>query len=138
MRDHTRQLIVSVENHTIRSRGASIVNIKIAHDGVFVVGAANREIEALIVMVLVRVVVDSVPRLVKRVSLGLGCANIAGPVAGASAGILAAFTALKVVPCGGRSERGGKKEGEKGDDGLVEIPNLAPLSHGSGDHRSVP
>lgn len=126
MRDHTRQLIVSVENHPIRSRGASIVNIEIAHDRVFVVGAANREIEALIVMVLVRVVVDSVPRLVKRVSLGLGCTNIAGPVAGASAGILAAFAALKVVPCGGRSERGGEEQGEKGDDGLIEIPGLAP------------
>lgn len=126
MRNHTRQFIVSVENHPIRSGRATSINIVVAHDRILVVGAANREIEAFIVVVLMRVVVNSISRLVKRVPLGLGCADIARPVAGASAGILAAFAAFEVIPGGGRGKRRGEEEGEKGDDALIGIPSLVP------------
>lgn len=126
MRNYTRQFIVSVENHAIRSRRATSINIIVAHNRIFVVCAADGEVEPLIVVVLVRVVVNSIPRLVKRVSLGLSCADIARPVAGASAGVLAAFAAFEVISGGGRGERGGEEEGKKGDDALVRIPGLAP------------
>lgn len=126
MRNHTRQFIVSVENHAIRSGRATSINIVVAHDRILVVSAADGEVESLIVVVLVRVVVNSIPRLVKRVPLGLGCADIARPVAGASAGVLAAFAAFEVIPGGGRGERDGEEEGEKGDDALIAIPSLVP------------
>lgn len=132
MRDQARQFVIPVENHPIRSGRASIVHIEVAHNGVFVVGAGHGEIEALVIVVLVRVVVDGLSRLIERVPLGLGGTDVAGPVAGASAGVITALAAFQVLPGRGGGERDGEEEGEEGDDGLDGMDRLVVSSQAAG------
>jgi hypothetical protein len=112
--DKTRQLVVTVEHNTVRSRATATVDLVGAQDGEFIVGTIHGEVEALIVVVLVRVAVrsDSLTGLVQRVTLVLGGGDVAGPVAGATASVDARIAGHQVRWHGedGRKEESGDGE----------------------------
>jgi hypothetical protein len=97
MGDQTRQLVVAVEHHTIRSGATATVDMVGAQDGEFIPRAIHGKVEALVVVVLVRVLVrsESLTGLVQLVTLGLGGGDVAGPVAGATAGVDASIAGLQ-------------------------------------------
>ena len=57
MRDNTSQLILAIENHPVRSRRTTIVDLSTFHNWVLVVWPRHGKVEALVVLVFVRVVV---------------------------------------------------------------------------------
>lgn len=57
MRNNARQLIISVENDTVRARRATSVHLAALKNRELVVGAGNGEVEALVVVVDVGVAV---------------------------------------------------------------------------------
>lgn len=107
--NHTSQLITSVEDNTVRAGGTTIVDIAIAQDGELVVGAGHGEVEALVVVVDVRVAVVGGPGLVQLVTRGLGGADGAAGVADGAAGVGAGALL-------GSGDGGGDEEGGHGQD----------------------
>lgn len=106
--NHTSQLITSVENNTVRAGRTTIVHIVIAQDRELVVGSGNGEVEALVVVVDVRVAVVGGTGLVQLVARGLGGAHGAAGVADCAAGVGAG--ALLGSGDGGADEEGGQSQ----------------------------
>lgn len=97
MCDQARQLVVAIEYHTVRTRATATIDLVRAQDGEFIVGTVDGEAEALVVVVLVGILVvsQSLAGLVELITLVLRSRDVAGPVAGAAAGIDTRVTALQ-------------------------------------------
>lgn len=91
--NNASELVIVVENNTVRTRGATSIDLATPENGEFVVGSRNGEVEPFIVVVLVRVVGDIVIRAVEIVSRFLGGADGTASVADctASRGTCASF-----------------------------------------------
>lgn len=122
MRDQTRQLILLIEHHAVRTRRSATVDLAGAEDRELVVGRVHGEVKVLVVVVLVRVLVvaDRLALLVQLEAGFLGFGHRRLVVAGFAAGVVAGF--------GGGVGAGESDEGEEdGEDldlamGLVSIP----------------
>lgn len=79
--NNTSQLIIVVENNTVRAGGTTGVNLAAAQNRELIVGAGDGEIEALIVVVDVGVAVIGRTGLVQLVTAVLGGADGAAGVA---------------------------------------------------------
>ena len=111
MSNHTSQLIVLVEHHTVRTGRTAAVNISGAQNRPLIVRRRHREVEALVVVVLVRVAVaaDGLAVLVQLVTGSLGGGNVGGGVAVAAAGVVAGALDQR-----GEGEGGGEEESGEG------------------------
>lgn len=106
------QLVVAVEYHAVSTGATATVDLVRAQNGEFIVGAIHGEAEALVVVVLVRVLVlsESLAGLVELITLVLRGRDIAGPVAGAAAGVDA-----RVAVFEGRGEGDNRRKEESSD-----------------------
>jgi hypothetical protein len=88
MRDRASKISIAVENHSVGSGAAAGVDLEAAQNGELVPGAADGEVKALVVAVLVRVVIrtQSLPVLEQAVAFVDGGVDVGLPVAGAAAG----------------------------------------------------
>ena len=106
VRNHTRQLIITIENNTVRTRGTTSIRLPALENRELVVSAGNGEIETLVIVVDMGVAVVGLAGRVQVVAGGLGGTDRAGSVANGAAGVLA------VAPLGGgdgsRDEEGGE------------------------------
>lgn len=75
--NQTSQLAILVENNTVGTRGATIVDLARAQNRELVPVAGNGEVKALVVVVLVGVVVGCLARLVEAVAGVLGSGDLA-------------------------------------------------------------
>lgn len=107
MRNHTRQLIIIIENNPIRTRRTTCIRLPALQNRELVVGAVDGEFEALVVMVGVGVAVVCLAGRVQVVAGGLGGADGTGGVADGAAGVGAGALL-------GGGEGGGDEEGGKG------------------------
>lgn len=112
--DHTSKLVASVEDNTVCARRTTAVGAARAQDGEFIIGAADREIETLVVVVDVGIGVRGRTRGVKLVTSRLGSAHSTAGVAVAAAGV-GAGAGLEI---GGNGDSSGtsQEEGGNGDD----------------------
>ena len=94
MRNQPREIPTPIENHPIRPRTPPRVDIVVIQNRELIVRPGDREIEALVVVVLVRVRVGALglAGLVERGAFREGGADVGGPVAGAAAGVDAGLT----------------------------------------------
>jgi hypothetical protein len=117
MGNNTSQLIIAVEDNAVRTRGTTAVDLSGAQDRPLIVGAGDREVEALVVVVPVGVVVaaDGLVRGVQLITGFLSGAHGARAIAVAAAGVVAG--------AGVEFSRGGQDRGEQqgcdGDDLVV-------------------
>lgn len=81
MGNHTSQLIIAVENNTVRAGGTTSVHLAAAQNWELIVGAGNGEIEALVVVVDVGIAVVGGTGLMQLVTASLGGADGAASVA---------------------------------------------------------
>lgn len=118
MRNQPGQLVILIENHPVRSRRATIIRVTPRQDRELVVGRADREVNVLVVVVLVRVVAvaDGLVALVVRVASLLGGVGVAAKVAVAAAGVGAG------AGFGGGGEGEGGLDEEEGGEG-EELPS---------------
>jgi hypothetical protein len=79
--NNTSQLVISVENNTVRTGRTTSVHLTAAQNRELIVGAGNGEIEALVVVVDVGVAVVGGTGLVQLVTASLGGADGAAGVA---------------------------------------------------------
>lgn len=116
MGNQTSQLIVTVEHHTVRARRTTVVGLSGAQNRPLIVRRVHREVEALVVVILVRVVVaaDGLAGLLQLVTGSLGGGNGGGGVAVATAGVVTG-----ALDDRGEGEGGGEEEGSKGQELLV-------------------
>lgn len=114
MSDDTSKLVISVEDNTVRPRRTTTVDAAGAQDGEFVVGAANGEIETLVVVVDVGVGVLGRTFGVKVIASGSGRAHGAASVAVAAAGV--GTSAGFEIGGNGDGSGAGQKDGGEGDD----------------------
>lgn len=118
MCNKTSQLILAIEDDTVRTRGTTAVDLSGAQDRPLIVGTRDREVEALVVVVLVGVVVAAHGLVggVELITGFLGGSHGARAVAVAAAGVVAG--------AGVEFSRGGKDRGDQqgcdGDDLLVQ------------------
>ena len=112
MRDQPRQLIILIEDHTVRTRRTAIVDLSGAEDRELVVGRVHGEVKVLVVVVLVRVLVvaDRLTLLVQVEAGLLGFGHGGLVVAGFAAGVVAGL--------GGGVGAGEGDEGEENGEDL--------------------
>lgn len=87
MRNHTRQLIITIENNTVRTRRTTSICLAALENWELVIGAGNGEVKALVVVVGVGVAVLGFAGRVQVVAGGLGGADSTGGVADGAAGV---------------------------------------------------
>lgn len=114
VRNHTRQLIITIENNTVRTRRTTSVRLAALENRELVVRAGNGEIETLVVVVGVRVAVVGLAGRVQVVAGGLGGTDGAGSVADGAAGVGAGALL-------GGGDGGGDEEGGEGQDLQVKV-----------------
>lgn len=107
MCNKTSQLILAIEDDTVRTRGTTAVDLSGAQDRPLIVGTRDREVEALVVVVLVGVVVAAHGLVggVELITGFLGGSHGARAVAVAAAGVVAG--------AGVEFSRGGKDRGDQ-------------------------
>lgn len=112
MRNDTCQLIIFVEDHPVRARGAPVVEVPIPHNRELVVWCRHGKVEALIVIVLVGIVVSSdlFAFGVVVVALFLGGAHRGGRIADAAAGVVAGSLACPLQWRGSGDGKSGQCE----------------------------
>jgi hypothetical protein len=115
MRNNARKLVILVEDHTVRTGRAATVDAARAQDRELIVGGGDAEVEALVVVVDVRVVVDVVAGRVQRVALALGGRDGRRGIADTAAGVGAGLAGLD-LDGGGEGQRAGEEEGDEGLD----------------------
>lgn len=118
MHDHTRQLLVGVENDAVSPGRATAVDVVRLENGELVVRTLDGEVDTFIVVVLVRVVVAALglARRVEAVSLLHRVVDGRLRVAGAAAGVGAVVARLELVVVGIARRRRGEGEGGAGED----------------------
>lgn len=112
MRNQAGIFTLLVEDDTVSTRAATSVDFERAQDRELLVRAVNREVEALVVVVSVRVAVQLTAGLVLGVALVQSIVNVGLPVADAAAGLDAAVASLDD---GGGLRRGGEEEEGSGN-----------------------
>lgn len=86
MRNQTRQVPIIIENDTIRTGTATVIRLAVRQDRELVIRPRHGEVEALVVMVLVRVVARLAAALLERVALLHRGVDLVRRVAVAAAG----------------------------------------------------
>lgn len=87
MGDDGVEVAIGVENDTVGTGAAASVDVEAVQNGELVPGGRGREVEALVVVVLVGVGVLLLAGRVQAVSLVQGSVDIRLPVAGATASV---------------------------------------------------
>lgn len=88
MGNQTSQFTLLIEDHTVGTRRATIIDLSRAENREFVPVARNGEVEALVVVILVGVIVGIGAFLVQLVSGVLGGADFAGAVGVGATGVV--------------------------------------------------
>ncbi len=114
VRNHTRQLIITIENDTVRTRRTTSIRLAALENRELVVSAVNGEVKALVVVVGVGVAVVGFAGRVQVVAGGLGGADGAGGVADGAAGVGAGALL-------GGSDGSGDEEGGDGQELQVKV-----------------
>jgi len=96
MRNQPRQLILPIKHDSIRPWAAPGINFIRAQNRELVVRSCDREAEAFVIVVDVRIVAaaERLPGLLERVAFGLGGRDVGGPVANCATGVDAGLTAV--------------------------------------------
>ena len=112
MRDHTRQIPIAIKHHSISPRAASTIHLARAQDREFVPRSIDRESEALIVLVLMRIFVRALGLafLVELVAFSLCGRDVGGGVAGRAAGLGTGVLAGEEVVTPAWAGRAGESE----------------------------
>ncbi len=106
MRNQAAILIPRIKNNPIRARIATGIDPISAQDGVFIVGTRDGKVEALPVVVDVRVGIDVIVGGEEGIAFRLGCGDGGGVVADGAAGVEAGLAGDEIEEGRGWDGRG--------------------------------